>query len=106
MLTRDGVVVPQAFPSIQIDRGAIRFVLSGAQLMCPGLTSPGGKLPGDGETELEKGQVVVVNAEGKENAVMIGILKMGTKDIKNVKKGVAVEGGMYLGDGLWNLKVQ
>jgi malignant T-cell-amplified sequence len=80
-------------------------VLSGAQLMCPGLTSPGGKLPEDGQ-DIEKGQVVAINAEGKENAVMVGILKMGTKEIKTVKKGVAVEGGMYLGDGLWNLKIQ
>ncbi|KAK3687454.1 hypothetical protein B0T22DRAFT_439086 [Podospora appendiculata] len=36
---------PQAFPTIRIDRGAIRFVLSGATLMAPGLTSPGGRLP-------------------------------------------------------------
>ncbi|KAM7203846.1 hypothetical protein V8F20_003852 [Naviculisporaceae sp. PSN 640] len=36
---------PDAFPTIRIDRGAIRFVLSGATLMAPGLTSPGGRLP-------------------------------------------------------------
>lgn len=36
---------PAAFPSIRIDRGAIRFVLSGATLMAPGLTSAGGRLP-------------------------------------------------------------
>ncbi|TVY25795.1 Translation machinery-associated protein, partial [Lachnellula hyalina] len=41
---------PAAFPSIRIDRGAIRFVLSGATLMAPGLTSTGGRLPsGDPE---------------------------------------------------------
>src|SRR5687767_15963063 len=39
---------PQAFPIIRIDRGAIRFVLSGATLMAPGLTSNVGGWPGDG----------------------------------------------------------
>lgn len=97
--------VPQAFPTIQIDRGAIRFVLSGAALMAPGLTSPGGRLPAEGEPQYEKGQVVVVNAEGKEHAVMVGILKMGTDEMRKTKKGVAMEGGTYLGDGLWKARI-
>lgn len=29
---------------LQVDRGAIKFVLAGANIMCPGLTSPGGYL--------------------------------------------------------------
>lgn len=40
----------------QVDKGAIRFVLSGANIMCPGLTSPGAKM-----TEAPKGTVVVSN---------------------------------------------
>ncbi|GAB7363895.1 hypothetical protein MBLNU230_g4458t1 [Neophaeotheca triangularis] len=102
---------PHAFPRIRIDRGAIRFVLSGATLMVPGLTSPGGRLPGNedagvynnGGEELEAGQVVVVDAEGKENACMVGVLKMGTKEMKEKKKGAGIDGGHYLGDGLWKL---
>lgn len=38
----------------QVDKGAIRFVLSGANIMCPGLTSKGAKM-----TPVEKGTVVV-----------------------------------------------
>jgi malignant T-cell-amplified sequence len=107
---------PKAFPNrIRIDRGAIRFVLSGATLMVPGLTSPGGRLPGesykDGEGEeegyrygtedLPAGTIVVVEAEGKNHACMIGPLKMGTKEMKETKKGVAIDMGHYLGDGTW-----
>lgn len=29
---------------MQVDRGAIKFILSGANIMCPGLTSPGAKM--------------------------------------------------------------
>lgn len=93
---------PDALPTVQIDRGAIRFVLSGAALMAPGLTSPGGRLP-DAEHALEKGQVVAVMAEGKEHACMVGPLKVGTEEMKEKKKGVVMDEGHYLGDGLWKM---
>lgn len=38
----------------QVDKGAIRFVLSGANIMCPGLTSPGAQM-----TEVQKDTIVV-----------------------------------------------
>ena len=112
---------PTLFPRIRIDRGAIRFVLSGAALMAPGLTSPGGRLPGEESdadgipwgsvekgkegAELEPGEVAVIVAEGKENACLIGVLKMVTKEMKEKKKGPAMETGHYLGDGLWRMKL-
>ncbi|KAF1984762.1 hypothetical protein K402DRAFT_413709 [Aulographum hederae CBS 113979] len=106
---------PDAFNRMRIDRGAIRFVLSGAALMVPGLTSAGGRLPGEaeedgqeykyGKEELEVGVPVVVEAEGKEHACLVGLLKMGTKEMREKKKGVAVENGHYLGDGLWKLQL-
>ncbi|CBF87796.1 translation machinery-associated protein 20 [Aspergillus nidulans FGSC A4] len=93
---------PDMLPTIQIDRGAIRFVLSGAALMAPGLTSPGGRLP-DAEHALEQGTVVAVKAEGKEEICMVGTLKVGTEEIKAKGKGVAIDDGHYLGDGLWKM---
>ena len=116
---------PAAFPTIRIDRGAIRFVLSGATLMAPGLTSPGGRLPvpaaelpapvekgAEGERldederwtrELEKGEPVVVRAEGKTEACAVGLLLMGTQEVRDKGKGPVIEDAHYLGDGLWNI---
>ncbi|KAF2108470.1 PUA domain-containing protein [Lophiotrema nucula] len=110
---------PHCFTRLRIDRGAIRFVLSGASLMVPGLTSAGGRLPGNADDtegryggkdggdggELDAGEVVVIEAEGKENACFVGVLKMGTGEMKRVRKGQALEGGHYLGDGLWQLNL-
>ena len=31
-------------PRLQVDKGAIRFILSGANIMCPGLTSAGARM--------------------------------------------------------------
>ena len=42
-------------PQVQVDKGAIKFVLSGANIMCPGLTSPGAKM----DTPLPEDTVVV-----------------------------------------------
>ncbi|KAK0718056.1 translation machinery-associated protein 20 [Lasiosphaeria miniovina] len=123
---------PQAFPTVRIDRGAIRFVLGGATLMAPGLTSPGGRLPlpapaseseeedddeaaapktegvdadGHWSRELEKGEPVVVMAEGKDEACAVGLLAMGTKETKAKGKGPVIEETHFLGDGLWRLTI-
>ncbi|KAK9470944.1 translation machinery-associated protein 20 [Dipodascopsis tothii] len=90
---------PEAFPSVRVDRGAIKFILSGANIMCPGLTSAGAALPAE---PIAKGSVVAITAQGKDSALAVGTLLMGTDEIKAVNKGVGVEVGSYLGDGLWN----
>lgn len=92
---------PELFPRVQVDRGAIKFVMSGANIMCPGLTSKGGKLP---EEDLPVDTIVTVYAEGKENALAIGKLAMSVDDIKKKNKGIGIELLHYLGDGLWNHK--
>jgi PUA domain protein len=79
--------------------------------MAPGLTSPGGRLPGGedpeewGTEDYEAGKVVVVVAEGKEHACLVGMLRMGTGEMKEKKKGVVMDEGHYVGDGLWKLSL-
>lgn len=83
----------------QVDKGAIRFVLSGANIMCPGLTSPGAEM-----TVAGKGTVVAIMAEGKDNALAIGLTQLSTEDIAKINKGVGIENCHYLNDGLWQMK--
>lgn len=89
--------------------------------MAPGLTSAGGRLPsgvlegtpgveGEGldederwKRELEKGEPVIVRAEGKTEACAVGFLVAGTKEVKEKGKGPVIEDAHYLGDGLWRL---
>ena len=40
---------------MQVDKGAIKFILSGANIMCPGLTSKGARM----DTSLPANTVVV-----------------------------------------------
>uniref|UniRef100_A0A0N4ZYE1 PUA domain-containing protein n=1 Tax=Parastrongyloides trichosuri TaxID=131310 RepID=A0A0N4ZYE1_PARTI len=90
---------PFILPHQQVDKGAIKFVLNGSHIMCPGLTSPGGKV-----TEgLEANSIIAVMAEGKEHALAIGCMKMSSEDIIKINKDIAIDTIHYLNDGLWKL---
>nr|XP_018266809.1 translation machinery-associated protein 20 [Kwoniella dejecticola CBS 10117]OBR88967.1 translation machinery-associated protein 20 [Kwoniella dejecticola CBS 10117] len=84
---------PDMLPHVQIDRGAIKFLLAGANMMAPGLLSAGGKLPDN----LPKDEIVAIHAEGKEHACGIGKLIASSEEIKKAGKGVAVEVICWIG---------
>eukprot|EP00536_Pseudo-nitzschia_multiseries_P005943 jgi/Psemu1/65341/estExt_Genemark1.C_1210043 len=118
---RDGPILPTLrtihkyptleFTSVTVDKGAIPFILGGANIMCPGLTKPGQSvMPPDGEEQdeqgfdkpgLSKGDGVVIRAEGKEHAIAIGVMKMSSADIRAKNKGVGIDLAHSLGDGLF-----
>lgn len=90
---------PFILPHQQVDKGAIKFVLNGSSIMCPGLTSPGAKMtPG-----IPVDAIVAIMAEGKQHALAIGQMKMSTEDIQTINKGIGIENVHYLTDGLWRL---
>ncbi|KAB2630215.1 malignant T-cell-amplified sequence 1-like protein [Pyrus ussuriensis x Pyrus communis] len=91
---------PDIMKKLQVDRGAIRFVLSGANIMCPGLTSPGGAL----DDEVGAETPVAIMAEGKQHALAIGFTKMSAKEIRDINKGIGVDNMHYLNDGLWKME--
>ena len=110
---RDGPILPtlkfvHKYPQVEytkvtVDKGAIPFVLGGANIMCPGLTNVGGEMPPDGEEGpgLEKGDGVVIYAEGKQHALAVGFMTMSSADIRKKNKGNGIEVCHTLGDGLW-----
>ena len=61
---------PDMMPHMQCDKGAIKHIFSGSNVMAPGLTSEGGKIAAD----LEVGAPVAIMAEGKKHAMGIGYL--------------------------------
>jgi predicted RNA-binding protein (TIGR00451 family) len=61
-----------------VDKGAIKLVLKGADVMCPGLTSAGGSMA----TPLPEGAPVAVYAEGKEHALALGVMALSTDEVR------------------------
>lgn len=90
---------PNMMIKLQSDLGAIKFVLQGANIMCPGLTSPGASMPAQVPAE----SPVAIYGEGKEHAMAVGMTKMSTEDMRSINKGIGVDNLHYLTDGLWHI---
>jgi PUA domain protein len=90
---RDGPILPtlklvHQYPSLKmtavtVDKGAIPFLLGGANIMCPGLTNPGSHMPEDTEEGpgVDKGAGIVIFAEGKDHAIAVGVMTMSSKEM-------------------------
>eukprot|EP01029_Cantina_marsupialis_P029668 TRINITY_DN781987_c0_g1_i1.p1 TRINITY_DN781987_c0_g1~~TRINITY_DN781987_c0_g1_i1.p1 ORF type:complete len:186 (+),score=35.26 TRINITY_DN781987_c0_g1_i1:117-674(+) len=83
----------------EVDKGAIKFVLSGANIMCRGLTSPGANI----EHNLEAGMPVGIFAEGKEHALAVGQTTMSRDEIVATNEGIGVNVITYINDGLYDV---
>mmetsp|Transcript_46165 Transcript_46165/g.86486 ORF Transcript_46165/g.86486 Transcript_46165/m.86486 type:complete len:187 (-) Transcript_46165:121-681(-) len=90
---------PSMMPKMQVDKGAIKFVLKGANIMCPGLTSPGAAME-----DVEAGTAVQITAEGTVHACAVGVTTKSTDEIRKVNKDTGIDHVHYLNDGLWQLK--
>lgn len=97
---------PIMLPKMQVDRGAVKFIMSGAHIMCPGLTSPGASME-----DVPANTIVAVMVEGKEHALGVGLTKLSTEemyvsnifllDSRTINSGVGVDNIHYLGDDLY-----
>jgi len=89
---------PAMLPRYQVDRGAIKFVLKGSNIMAPGLTKEGETYMADG---VEVDSAVAVFAYGKEHPIAVGLTKQSADDTRTTNKGIAVDNVHFLNDGLW-----
>ena len=60
---------PHIMPRFQVDKGAIKHILNGSDVMCRGLTSPAAEM----DMTVGINQFVAIQAEGKEHALGIGL---------------------------------
>lgn len=92
---------PDILPKFTVDRGAVPFILGGANIMAPGLTNTP---KGSAMDDVPADSVVAVMVAGKEHAIAIGVTSMSSAEIREVNKGSAVENTHWLNDGLWTLR--
>jgi predicted RNA-binding protein (TIGR00451 family) len=89
---------PSLLPVVQVDKGAVPFVLRGVNMMAPGLLNSQLGCPAG----LQEGDLVAIMADNKERACGVGKMLMDSKTIIADKTGIAVEMLHHLGDGLWD----
>ena len=79
--------------SVTVDKGAIRFVCNGANIMRPGVIR--------WEGVFKSGDVVVVKEELHNKSIAVGFAIVCSSDIQNISRGIIVKNMHYVGDELW-----
>lgn len=86
-------VVPE-IPIVYVDKGAVPYILNGADVMAPGITRVS-----EGFGENRK----VLIADEKERVFAVGKALMSSEKILKERRGKAIKNIHYAGDGLWKI---
>ncbi|MBR9677183.1 DUF1947 domain-containing protein [Candidatus Woesearchaeota archaeon] len=81
-------------PKVIVDMGAVKFVISGADIMRPGITSF--------ETFNKNDFVVIVDANNQK-PLAVGTALDNSEELKNSSSGKAIKNIHYVGDTLWSI---
>jgi len=78
---------------VVVDMGAVKFVTNGADVMAPGIV--------DADENICEGDQVWICDEKNHKPLAVGIALMLGEEMKNEKKGKAIQIIHYVGDKLW-----
>ncbi len=81
---------------VVVDAGAIRFVINGADVMCPGIVAA--------DSAIKAGDPVIIVEENHNKPLAIGTALMDGDGMK-ASSGKAIRSVHYVGDKLWNLAI-
>ena len=95
-----GLIVPflakqeqlQRFPSVTIDRGAVKFVCNGAKVMRPGIIN---------FDSVKKGEIVVVKDQTNGRALAVGLALEDSQVAEGMTKGYVIDTLHYISDKIW-----
>ena len=79
---------------VTVDKGAIRFVSNGADIMAPGVVAA--------DPEIKDGDLVIIVEETHRKPLAIGKALMGGSEIVEATSGKAIKSIIHVGDKLWN----
>lgn len=95
-----GLIVPfvgkqeelQRFPSVTIDKGAVKFVCNGAKVMRPGIIN---------FESFKKGDIVVVKEQTHGRALAVGLALEDSEAAEQMTKGYVIDTLHYISDKIW-----
>lgn len=82
---------------VTVDKGAIRFVSNGADIMAPGVVAA--------DSEIKEGDLVIIVEETHKKALAIGKALMGGLEMVEATSGKAIKSITHVGDKLWNMEL-
>jgi PUA-domain protein len=80
---------------VTVDRGAVGFVIKGADIMRPGVV--------DFAHGIKKGDFVIIYEETHKKPIAIGKSLWNYEGFKEHEKGKCVKNILYVGDKIWNV---
>lgn len=89
----------QHFPSVTIDRGAVKFVCNGAKVMRPGIINFDFFKKGD--IVAVKGDIVAVKDQTHERAIAVGLALEDSEVAKAMTKGYVIDTVHHISDKVW-----
>lgn len=81
--------------TITVDKGAIPYVVNGADIMRPGVVAY--------DREIKAGEHVIVREETHKKAIAIGIALWDGEDFAGKSTGKCAKNLYFVGDDIWNL---
>jgi len=78
---------------VTVDKGAVRFVTDGADIMVPGVV--------DADREIKEKDPVWVREEIHGKAIAVGISMMNGDDLIELEKGKGIKNIHWIGDKIW-----
>jgi PUA-domain protein len=79
---------------VTVDKGAIRFVSNGADIMAPGVVAA--------DPEIKEGDLVIIVEETHRKPLAIGKALMEGSKMVEATSGKAIKSIIHVGDKLWN----
>lgn len=81
---------------VVVDKGAIRFVSNGADIMAPGIM--------EADPEIKEGDFVIIVEETHKKPLAIGKALMEGQQMVDADSGKAIKSITHVGDKLWNFE--
>jgi PUA-domain protein len=81
---------------VTVDKGAVRFVSNGADIMAPGIV--------DADSEIKEGDLVIIVEEAHRKPLAIGKALMKGPQMVEADSGKAIKSITHVGDKLWNME--
>ena len=82
---------------VTVDKGAIRFVSNGADIMAPGIV--------EADSEIKAGDLVIIMEEAHRKPLAIGKALMNGSQMVEADSGKAIKSITHVGDKLWNMEL-
>lgn len=81
--------------TITVDRGAVPYIVNGADIMRPGVVAY--------DRDIKTGDLVVVREETHKKAIAIGVSLWDGDDFASKSTGKCAKNVQFVGDDVWNL---